>query len=50
MSPRRGLQPPAIVVVGEVVRLARGFDWLGALRAEARVGDPLGTEGLRDRA
>jgi uroporphyrin-III C-methyltransferase len=32
------LTPPAIVVVGEVVRLRRGLDWLGA--EEGRVLDP----------
>ncbi len=26
-----GLQPPAIVVIGEVVRFRKGMDWLGAL-------------------
>ncbi|MDZ7823385.1 MAG: uroporphyrinogen-III C-methyltransferase [Ahrensia sp.] len=38
-----GLVPPAIVVVGEVVRLRKGLDWLGALR-DGRVldADPLG--------
>lgn len=38
-----GLKPPAIVVVGEVVRLRAGLDWMGALR-EGRVldADPLG--------
>ena len=38
-----GLSPPAIVVVGEVVRLRDGLDWLGAL-TEGRelVADPLG--------
>lgn len=38
-----GLMPPAIVVVGEVVRLRSGLDWLGAMR-DGRVldGDPLG--------
>ncbi|MBX9458938.1 MAG: uroporphyrinogen-III C-methyltransferase [Rhizobium sp.] len=45
-----GLQPPAIVVVGEVVRLRQGLDWLGALSGRTLVGDPLGTEGLRDQA
>ncbi|MFX3679821.1 uroporphyrinogen-III C-methyltransferase [Oceaniradius stylonematis] len=34
-----GLQPPAIVVVGEVVRLRSGLDWLGAL-SSGRVLDP----------
>ena len=28
---REGLEPPAIFVVGEVVRLRAGLDWLGAL-------------------
>lgn len=36
-----GLQPPAIVVVGEVVRYRRGMDWLGASS-----GRMLTTEGL----
>jgi uroporphyrin-III C-methyltransferase len=37
-----GLEPPAIVVVGEVVRLRAGLDWLGALAGRALVADPLG--------
>ncbi len=43
-----GLEPPAIVVVGEVVRLRAGLDWLGALK-DGRVldADPLGFR-LRD--
>lgn len=45
-----GLEPPAIVVVGEVVRLRQGLDWLGALAGRKLVGDPLGTDGLRDQA
>jgi len=45
-----GLEPPAIVVVGEVVRLRSGLDWLGALSGRTLVADPLGTEGLRDPA
>lgn len=36
-----GLQPPAIVVVGEVVRLRSGLDWLGALAGKTLVEDPL---------
>ena len=36
-----GLQPPAIVVIGEVVRFRKGMDWLGALS-----GRQLSTEGL----
>jgi len=34
-----GLDPPAIVVVGHVVRLRAGLDWLGALQ-DGRVLDP----------
>ncbi len=34
---KSGLQPPAVVVVGEVVRMRAGLDWLGALvRTRAR--------------
>lgn len=39
-----GLKPPAIVVVGEVVRLRKGLDWKGALEeGRTLVPDPLGT-------
>ncbi len=37
-----GLEPPAIVVVGEVVRLRAALDWLGALAGRQLVADPLG--------
>ena len=45
-----GLEPPAIVIVGEVVRLRAGLDWLGALKG-GRVldADPLGLR-YRDEA
>lgn len=36
-----GLQPPAIVVIGEVVRFRKGMDWMGALS-----GRQLETHGL----
>ena len=36
------IEPPAIVVVGEVVRLRAALDWLGALEGRALVADPLG--------
>lgn len=36
------LEPPAIVCVGEVVRLRSGLDWLGALAGKELVSDPLG--------
>ncbi len=38
-----GIEPPAIVVVGEVVRLRAGLDWLGALAGRVLVADPLAT-------
>lgn len=46
-----GLEPPAIVVVGEVVRLRGSLDWLGALReGRVLVSDPLGARTLKDPA
>lgn len=42
-----GLEPPAIVVIGEVVRLRGGLDWLGALTT-GRVLDA-GVDGGRGR-
>lgn len=37
---RSGIEPPAIVVVGEVVRLRPSLDWLGALTGRKLVPDP----------
>jgi uroporphyrin-III C-methyltransferase len=45
-----GLEPPAIVVVGEVVRLRAGLDWLGALSGKVLTGDPFGSRALKDPA
>ena len=43
-----GLEPPAIVVVGEVVRLRASLDWLGALtEGRVLVADPFGARTLR---
>lgn len=42
-----GLKPPAIVCVGEVVRLRSGLDWLGALSGRVLEADPLN---IRTRA
>ena len=39
------VEPPAIVVVGEVVRLRAGLDWLGALSGRVLEADPLGSRG-----
>jgi uroporphyrin-III C-methyltransferase len=44
---RAGLEPPAIVVVGDVVRLRGGLDWLGALDGRALDPDPLKLKGRR---
>lgn len=38
-----GLEPPALVVVGEVVRLRAALDWRGAMAGRALAPDPLGT-------
>lgn len=48
---KAGLEPPAIVVVGHVVRLRGSLDWLGALR-EGRVlrADPFGSRSMKDPA
>jgi uroporphyrin-III C-methyltransferase len=43
-----GLEPPALVVIGPVVRLRAGLDWLGALAGRILVADPLGTKIHRD--
>ncbi len=37
------IDPPALFVVGEVVRLRAGLDWLGALEGRELVADPLAT-------
>jgi uroporphyrin-III C-methyltransferase len=42
-----GIEPPALVVVGEVVRLRAGLDWLGAFAGRVLDSDPLRTR--RDR-
>lgn len=37
-----GIEPPALVVIGEVVRLRAGLDWVGALAGRVLVADPPG--------
>ena len=44
-----GLEPPAIVVVGEVVRLRAALDWLGALAGRRLVAAPLGSRSGTER-
>jgi uroporphyrin-III C-methyltransferase len=41
-------EPPAIVVLGEVVKLRSALDWLGALAGRRLVADPLGVRRTDD--
>lgn len=43
-----GLAPPAIVVVGEAVKLRKALDWQGALAGRALEADPLKLQGKRE--
>lgn len=45
-----GLEPPAIVVVGEVVRLRPSLDWLGALAGRKLLPDPFASDAKKDSA
>lgn len=45
-----GLEPPAIVVVGEVVRLRAALDWIGALDGRKLAADPFANRVLRNPA
>ncbi len=40
---QHGIEPPAMVVVGQVVRLRAALDWLGAIGGRTLQADPLGT-------
>jgi uroporphyrin-III C-methyltransferase len=40
---KSGIEPPAMVVVGQVVRLRAALDWLGAIGGRSLQADPLGT-------
>lgn len=42
------VSPPALFVVGEVVRLRDGLDWLGAMAGRTLAPDPLGHRDIRD--
>jgi uroporphyrin-III C-methyltransferase len=43
-----GIEAPALIVVGEVVRLRAGLDWLSALSGRVLDSDPLRTKKLRE--
>lgn len=45
-----GLEPPAIVVVGEVVRLRAALDWIGALDGRELAADPFANRMRRNPA
>ncbi|MGV8936877.1 MAG: uroporphyrinogen-III C-methyltransferase [Allorhizobium sp.] len=45
-----GIEPPAIVVLGEVVRLRPSLDWLGALSGRQLVPDPFRRGDIKDSA
>ncbi|WP_376741655.1 uroporphyrinogen-III C-methyltransferase [Ensifer sesbaniae] len=45
-----GLEPPAIVVVGEVVRLRAALDWIGALDGRQLAADPFDNRMRRNPA
>ena len=38
----QGIEPPALVVIGDVVRLRAGLDWLGRVAGRVLNADPLG--------
>ena len=42
------IEPPAMIVIGDVVRLRAGLDWVGALGGRVLEADPLGTRTERD--
>lgn len=46
----QGMEAPAVVVVGEVVRLRQALDWLGALDGRVLTPDPLGTRAKGEAA
>ena len=41
-SARARMEPPAIVVLGEVVKMRQSLDWLGTLEGKVLKRDPLG--------
>ncbi len=45
-----GLKPPAIVVLGEVVRLRSALDWMGAMEGRLLQQDPLGNRQAAESA
>lgn len=48
MMHKHGIEPPAIVVIGQVVRLRPSLDWLGALSGRVLKADPFARENAGD--
>ena len=44
------IDPPAVVVVGEVVRMRAALDWLGAIAGRKLVADPFDSRGKRSES
>ena len=47
---RTEFKGPAIIAIGEIVRMRQSLDWLGALDGKALKTDPLGTRSVEDTA
>ena len=45
---RADFKAPAIIVIGDVVKLRQGLDWLGAFEGRILKRDPLGLRGMED--
>lgn len=45
---REQITPPAIIVLGEVVRFRKALDWMGMIQGRLPVSDPLGNRSRRD--
>jgi len=45
-----GFKAPALIVIGDIVRLREGLDWMGALEGRVLNPDPLGKADTRDTA
>ena len=47
---RTAFKGPAIIAIGEIVRMRQSLDWLGALDGKTLKADPLGTRSVEDTA
>lgn len=44
----QAIEPPAIIVIGEVIRFRAALDWIGMMAGRVPMTDPLGTRKRRD--